>query len=99
MAHATKELLALRLLIDHSRGLYGSEFVHLSGGKLSRSTIYTLLERMVDKGFVREVEEPATPSLQLARTRHVITAQGKAAYHAFLDEQGLQMVPFAHAGT
>lgn len=94
---APKELLALRLLIDNPRGLYGSEFVHLAEGKLNRGTIYALLERMVDKGFVREVAEEGTPQLQLARTRHLITAQGRSAYNAFLAEQGLTMVPFASA--
>ncbi len=96
---APKELMALRLLIDNPKGLYGSEFVHHSGGKLNRGTIYTLLERLVEKGFVREVEEPATTSLNIARTRHIITAPGKAAYNAFLAEQGLQMVPVSFAGT
>jgi DNA-binding PadR family transcriptional regulator len=96
---APKELLALRLLIEHPKGLYGSEFVHHSEGKLNRGTVYSLLERMVDKGFAREVEEPATATLQLARTRHLITAQGRAAYMGFLQEQGLQMVPFATVGT
>lgn len=87
--------MALRLLIDNPKGLYGSEFVHQSRGKLPRGTVYVLLERMIDKGFVREVEEPPTPALQLARTRHVITAAGRSAYNAFLAEQGLAMVPFA----
>lgn len=96
---APKELMALRLLIDNPKGLYGSEFVHLSGGKLPRGTVYILLERMVDKGHVREVAEPATPSLQLARTRHVITAAGRAAYTGFLAEQGLAMAPFGAAGA
>lgn len=96
---APKELLALRLLIDNPRGLYGSEFVHLSEGRLNRGTVYVLLERMVDKGFVKEVAEQATTGPQLARTRHIITAQGRSAYDAFLSEQGLQMVPFANAGT
>lgn len=94
---APKELLALRLLIDNPKGLYGSEFVHLTEGKLTRGTIYAMLERMVDKGFVREVEDAATTALALARTRHLITAQGRAAYDAFLNEQGLSMVPFATA--
>lgn len=95
---APKELLALRLLIDHRDGLYGSEFVHHSEGKLNRGTVYSLLERMVDKGFVREVQEPATAALNLPRTRHLVTASGRAAYNAFLSEQGLQMVPFPVAG-
>ncbi len=95
---APKELLALRLLIDNPVGLFGSEFVHHSEGKLNRGTVYALLERMVDKGFAREVEVPASPALNLPRTRHVITAAGKSAYNAFLQEQGLKMVPFATAG-
>lgn len=94
---APKELMALRLLIDNPRGLYGSEFVHLSGGKLARGTVYILLERMVDKGFVREVSEPATAALQLARTRHIITAAGRAALNGFLAEHGLAMAPFGAA--
>ena len=89
--------MALRLLIDNPRGLYGSEFVHLSGGKLPRGTVYILLERMVEKGFIREIAEPPTPALQLARTRHVITANGKSAYNGFLREHGLAMVPFGSA--
>lgn len=88
------KLLALRLLIDHPKGLYGSEFVHLSGGKLNRGTVYVLLQRMTEEGWVREIEEPPTASLQLARTRHFATAPGRAAYNAFLEEQGLKMVPF-----
>jgi DNA-binding PadR family transcriptional regulator len=96
---APKELLALRLLIDNREGLYGSQFVHLAEGKINRGTIYSLLERMVDKGLVREVEEPQTSSLLFARTRHFITAQGISAYHAFLAEQRLQMVPNSFAGT
>jgi DNA-binding PadR family transcriptional regulator len=54
---APKELKVLRLLIDNPRGLYGSELVSRSEGYLSRGSIYTLLERLVEKGFVREVEE------------------------------------------
>lgn len=92
---APKELMALRLLIDNPKGLYGSEFVHLSDGRLSRGTIYMLLERMVDKGFAREQAEPPTSVLQLARTRHIITAAGRSAYTGFLAEQGLAMVPFS----
>ena len=90
---ASKELLVLRLLIDNP-GLFGSEFVHLSKA-LNRGTVYALLERMVEKGYVREEQQPPTTSLQLARTKHFITGEGRKAYDAFLSEQGLRMVPFA----
>ena len=82
----SNKLTALRLLTQHPDGLYGSEMVRLSEGKLTRGTVYTMLERMIDEGFVREVEEPATASLKLARTRHFITAEGKRAYAEFLSE-------------
>ena len=86
-----KELLALRLLIDNPRGLYGSEFVSVSKGKLGRGSIYTTLDRLVDKGYVREVVDPPTSEISLPRTRHVITAKGTREYHGFLAEQGLLM--------
>jgi DNA-binding PadR family transcriptional regulator len=89
---ASKELLILRMLLDNpTRGMYGSELVHLSEGRIGRGTVYTVLERLVNKGFVREVEEPPTPDLALKRTRHHITASGRAAYNAFLTEHGLRI--------
>lgn len=81
-----KPLTALRLLAKHPDGLYGSEMVALSEGRLTRGTVYTLLDRMVKDGLVKEVQEPPSASLQLARTRHFITAEGKRAYAEFLSE-------------
>ncbi len=89
---APKELKALRLLIDNPRGLYGSEFVVLSEGYLGRGTIYTTLERLVEKGYVREVEEEATSAYQLQRTRHLITGQGQRAVREYCQLMGLQLV-------
>jgi DNA-binding PadR family transcriptional regulator len=86
-----KELLILRLLMDNPKGLYGSEFVHLSDGKISRGTVYTLLERMVDKKFVREVEEEPSTELQLRRTRHFITGVGQKACRDFAEQHGLDI--------
>ena len=78
------------LLMEHPLGLYGSEFVAKSDGVLGRGTVYTLLERLVDKGFVREIEEPPTSSYQMARTRHVITAVGQKATRDFLSSMKLE---------
>lgn len=88
-AMSPKDLKALRLLMDHSRGLYGSEMVVLSGGFLGRGTIYTLLDRLVERGFVREIVESPTASLQMARTRHVITANGQRAVREYVEQMGL----------
>jgi DNA-binding PadR family transcriptional regulator len=82
----SNKMTALRLLAQHPDGLYGSEMVALSGGKLSRGTTYPLLGRMVKEGLVREVQEPATASLKLARTRHFITGEGAKAYEAYVRE-------------
>ena len=90
---APKELKALRLLIDNPRGLYGSELVVLSKSYIGRGTVYTLLERLVAKGYVREKEEPPTAAHQLARTRHFITAPGQRAVHEYLEQMGLQFAP------
>lgn len=82
----SNKMTALRLLAQRPDGLYGSEMVALSGGKLTRGTVYTLLERMIKEGFVREVQEPATASLRLARTRHFITAEGAKTYETYVRE-------------
>ncbi len=90
---APKELLILRLLMDNPQGLYGSEVVHLSKGGIGRGTVYSLLERMVAKDFVREVEEEPTVALQLKRTRHFATQKGTLACQNFVVSQGLAIVP------
>ena len=92
---APKELKALRMLMDRPGGLYGSELVSLSEGFIGRGTVYALLDKLVAKGFVREVEEPPTPSLQLARTRHFITAPGKKAVYDFCRQMDLSVAPRA----
>ncbi len=86
---APKDLKALRLLMDNPAGLYGSEIVARSGGYIGRGTVYTLLDRLVERGYVREINEPPSPSLQIARTRHVITGAGQRAVREFVDEMGL----------
>ena len=75
--------------MDTPSGLYGSQIVAESNGFITRGTVYTLLARLVDKGFVREVEEPPTAALQMARTRHLITAIGKRAVMDYVREMNL----------
>jgi len=83
-----KELKVLRLLMDNPKGLYGSELVELSNGYLSRGTIYTLLDRCVEKGVVKEKNEPPTQELKLSRTRHFITSEGYRAVNDYAEEMG-----------
>jgi DNA-binding PadR family transcriptional regulator len=46
------EMLILQLLVAAPKGLYGLELVRSSAGKIKRGTVYVLLMRLEDKGFV-----------------------------------------------
>ena len=96
---APKDLKALILLASNSSGLYGSELVSLSKGFIGRGTVYTLLGRLVEKGLVKEVEEPPTAALQMARTRHFITGEGKRAVQEYLTIMELHssLLPLANS--
>ena len=81
----------MRILSDNPKGLYGSDFVSISKKKLSRGSIYTLLDRLVGKGYVREVVDAPSSDTGLPRTRHVITHPGTREYRKFLADHGLEM--------
>src|SRR5678815_489597 len=70
-----QEIRVLEILVANPQGLYGSDFVRLDS-RLSKWNIYSVLERLVARGFVREIEEPAFNGLT-SRTRHVITEDGR----------------------
>lgn len=94
-----KQLMILRLLLDHPHGLYGSDFVDLSHGKLKRGSIYTTLDRMIADGFVSEAQDaPEAPHLA-PRTRHIIAAAGHRAYYEFLSTHRLAPVSGSFAGA
>jgi DNA-binding PadR family transcriptional regulator len=77
------EALILSLLANKSVGAYGSELLHLSEGKLKRGSVYTLLSRLEDAGFVKGAEEAPTVEFASARTRYRITAAGHRARQDF----------------
>ncbi len=62
---------------------------HISEGGLGKGTIYTLLDRLQDKGFIREIVEPPTPALQIARARHLITGAGQYAVQQYATSMNL----------
>lgn len=80
-----KELIVLDLLISR-REMYGLEMVKASK-KLGRGTIYVLLNRMEDKGFIksRHVKEKDTPGLPLRI--YSVTGLGQRAYRAWQQAQ------------
>jgi hypothetical protein len=89
---APKELLTLRLLMDNPQGLFGSELVHLSKGGLVRGTVYTLLERLIVKDHVREVDEEPSAAFALKRSRYFVTKRGIKACQDFVQAHGLAVL-------
>jgi DNA-binding PadR family transcriptional regulator len=78
---SSKELLVLRLLRDHAVSpMYGLELVKASDGGLGRASIYVVLARMEEKGYLKsstpkgDSEHPGLP-----RPRYRITALGERA--------------------
>jgi DNA-binding PadR family transcriptional regulator len=76
------ELLVLHLLRDSGRGLYGLELVKESGGKLKRGTVYVILSRLQDKGFVDAHTPRVRGHAGLPRPRYTLTGAGERALTA-----------------
>ena len=66
----------LRLLIDH-REMYGLHMVIASGGRLKRGTVYVLLDRLEDKGFVRSRREDAARAGPIPKRLYQVTGSGQ----------------------
>ena len=63
--------------------LYGLELVKLSGGRLKRGSIYVILARMADKGYVESRTVPAPRGTQgPARRKFKLTSGGGAMFEA-----------------
>lgn len=53
----------LDLLVTAGRAMYGLELVESSGGALPRGTVYVLLNRMEEKGYVTSSREDKSPGV------------------------------------
>lgn len=76
-----KETVALELL-SGGKNLYGLEMVKASGGELKRGTIYVLLDRLEDKGFVTSTAEKQAGLPGMPRRMYRITGVGQRALAA-----------------
>jgi DNA-binding PadR family transcriptional regulator len=72
-----KELLVLRLLRDSPAGMYGLELVGASDGQLKRGSVYVVLSRLEEKGFVKSRKKPASSHSGLPRPSYRLTALGE----------------------
>lgn len=76
---SSKEFAVLRALIDNGEK-YGLELVRESDGVLKRGTIYVLLERMTDKGYVESRQEKNPTVSGLPRRLYKPTGLGERVY-------------------
>ena len=83
-----KELIVLEMLVT-TREMYGLQMIEASENRLKRGTIYVLLSRMEDKGYIksRQVKEEKTPGMP-KRLYHV-TGLGQRTYAAWLQAQAV----------
>lgn len=76
------ELLILEMLISKGE-LYGLEMVHESNGALKRGSVYVILKRLGDRGFVESRAEPRDyPEIGIPRRKYRANGLGERAYQA-----------------
>lgn len=92
------EVEVLRLLIG-GRELYGLELLRKSEGALKRGSVYVVLGRMEDQGFVkgREVKEEGSPGMP--RRLYKITGLGQTALQAHEAAQSILGSRLSPAGA
>jgi DNA-binding PadR family transcriptional regulator len=91
-----KEREILKLLIGHGRELYGLQMVARSEGRLSRGSIYVLLDRLEERGLVSSrLEERAPGTSGIARRLYRPTGHGRRVFQLWEELQGLSPTPLA----
>ena len=71
------EMLVLRLLQSETGGMYGLEIVEASEGAVKRGSVYVLLGRLEEKGFVKAQKPKTAPEHPgLPRPIFKLTADG-----------------------
>lgn len=81
MSVTKTELLIMELLVSGSA--YGLELVHRSEGKLKRGTVYVLLQRIEEKGFIKSQRQPRDGNSKSARRTYFLTGAGAQALSAY----------------
>ena len=91
-----KEREILKLLVGRGAEMYGLEMVAYSEGRVSRGSIYVLLDRMETRGLVSSrVEERPSGASGVARRLYQPTGFGRRVYHLWEQLQGLTPAPLA----
>lgn len=74
-----KELAVLELLVGKQE-MYGLEMVHASN-KLGRGTIYVVLKRMEDKGFITSRQDKVEGASGIPKRIYKVTGYGQRAWN------------------
>ena len=83
----------LKLLIGHGAEMYGLEMVARSGGRLSRGSVYVLLDRLEERGLVSSRVEERTPGTSgIARRLYRPTGYGRRVFQLWEELQELTPV-------
>ncbi len=82
-----KEFAILDLLVPKGE-MYGLEMVKASDGNLKRGSIYVILSRMAEKGYVESREVPREyPEIGIPRRKFMASENGKRVYRANVKAQ------------
>jgi DNA-binding PadR family transcriptional regulator len=80
----TEALVLQRLVAAAGSETYGLEMVKSSGGALKMGTVYVILGRLQDKGFVESRREELPEDTQRPPRRlYKITGTGRRVYQAY----------------
>ena len=79
------EALIMKVLLDKAgTEIYGWELMEASDGKLKRGTIYVILNRMEDKGFIESRKETRRDGARgLPRRMYKLTGLGQRTMSAW----------------
>ena len=77
------EMNVMQILREAPKGLYGLQVVANSDGAVGRSSVYVLLSRLQDKGFVRSKKPASDPDYPgMPRPIYSLTAEGQRVLEA-----------------
>jgi DNA-binding PadR family transcriptional regulator len=77
------EMIVMRILQSNPSGAYGLEIVDDSAGAVKRGSVYVLLGRLEEKGFVRVLpSKKARDSIGPARPQYQLTGEGSRVMSA-----------------
>ncbi len=85
-----KEREILTLLIEQGGEMYGLQMVARSRGRLSRGSVYVLLDRLEERGLVSSRLEDRAPGVSgIARRLYLPTGHGRRVFHLWEQLQDL----------